>query len=706
MTRKLAKTGLSYLSGLMAASFLSITLSLTAGAALAAAGLCARLLHRRSDSRKDIKYPAALCALFCGAGMIVYSCYDILSVRPIQANDGLYFEGSGRVTMAEHYDKSSFYAVNVTLPNGSRGKVSFYLYDGSRLARGDSISFKGTLLLPDSSGFFDTESYLSSRGIFITVSDAEMTGCTVNEGSLSRRADNFRLAAVSRIRRIMAGKSGGELLTGMLFGHDFWKLPMRQQDILTNSGISHVASVSGLHMSIAAGIAAAVCTALGFPKAVKFLCVAAAGTGFAFCADFTMSVDRSLIMILLVYTAELAHRRSDPLTSLTAALLITTAGCPHVIRNISLLLSACGVFGAAVIAPAVTRLIEEHLSSSRDRLSEPYKADGLVSSFLTCVCAYCAVFPVSCLTFDRVSLISPIVNVILSPLFSAAVSLGIIGTLLSAGFLVPLGNIAIRAGGIICQLILGIAGLAGSAKGAVVPTGSGLMPMFTVICIGAGAAGLLLTSKKSYGLLSFSASVFICVCAMSVIRIIPDDSVYIAVITEGKGCAVVISDSSSVHVADFSDSRPCARAVKRYIESSGLHDPSEITVTSDKGAAAYSEFFYDTPLLIPDRSDGYVPGRDVIHGDGIELIPREGCTLMSIDGISAAVVTGKAPLPPDDYGLLVISCSGSGSYDNSDYYAVARTGFTGSVPAGADVVFCESAVYRIKNGVIERKETS
>lgn len=701
MTRRLAKTGISYLAGLAAASFLSLTLTLAAGAGIASAGLCARfILCSREMYRKACDI--AVCTFFFGIGLLVFGAYDIINLRPVQSNDEQLFEGSGRIVMAEHYENSSLYAVRFTLPNGSKGKAAFYLYNSDRLVKGDTVSVKGTLSVPDNSGFFDSGSYLSSQGIFITVENAEMTGCNINEHSLFRKADAFRLSAVSRIRRIMEGTGGGELLTGMLFGRSFWQLSEYDRDMLTNSGISHIASVSGLHMSIAAGIAAAIAGALRFPKLLKFLSVAAAVLVFALCADFSMSVTRSLIMILLVYSAQLVRRRSDPLTSLTAAMLIITAGCPFMIRNTSLLLSASGVLGAAVISPKVIVLIEELANSRRESITRPYKADSLTSLWITCICAYCAVFPVSCLTFDKVSAVSPVINAMLSPLFSGAVTLGIAGVLLT-GFLTPLGNISLRAGGLICQLILGVSRAAGSANIAVIPTGNGLMPLFVFLCLAAGAAGLLLTSRKSYGLLAFSAAVFICTGGLSLLRALPDDSIRIAVITEGKGCAVVISDSTSTHVADFSGNRSCARAVKSYIASKGLYAPSEIIAANGKGSAVYGEIFYGLPVLSPENGS-YVPGRDIIHGDGIEIIPGDSCTLINTSGISLAVVTGKGPLPPDDYGVLVISAYSGAAYDCAEYYAVARREYSGSLPAGADVTFCETAVYRVKNGAVTHEE--
>lgn len=701
MTRKLAKAGGAYLGGMMAASFLALTFSLALGAAAAAAGICALAFFRPLPGSR--KYTAAVCGLFCGMGLLTYGVYDLFTVRPAGECGGLYFEGSGVVCMAEHYQSSSLYAAEFTLPGGSKGKAAFYLYDGSRLVKGDSVTVSGTLCVPDSSGFFDSRSYFYSRGIFLTLQDTQLNDFTSAPNNIFRLADDLRLKTAARIRSITNSSSSGELLIGMLFGGGFCDLDEKSLDMLSRSGIRHISAVSGLHMSIAAGLAAAAAGALGLSKRAKFAAVILAAAVFALCADFTMSVTRSFVMILLVYSAGQVQRRSDPLTSLAAAMLIITGGCPYIIRNTSLLLSGSGVLGAAVIAPKALRQLE-NIVNARTKRTEPYRAGGFVSSAVTCICAYCAVFPLSCLTFDEVSVISPVVNLFLSPFFTAAVSMGVIGAVAgNVSFLAPFGNIAVRSGSFICGIILKAAEFAGNIRGAVIPAGSEILPLFIVITLLAGLAGFAFTSRKSYGMLIFSAAVFICSLSLSAVRAVPSGVAEIAVITEGNGCALVIYDDVSTRVMDFSGNSSCARAVKKFITRKGLAKPSQVIAYSEKAAGIYSKKFYDAHVICPDGEDGYVTDRDIITWGDARVVPKEGCFLIDLQEISIAVVNRKGGFEAGNYGLIVINSYAKADYENNACYVITKRKFSGSLPAGSDAVFCECAYYRVTSNGIERR---
>ncbi|MCM1579261.1 MAG: ComEC/Rec2 family competence protein, partial [Ruminococcus sp.] len=709
MTRKLAKAGGSYLAGMLAASFLSVILSLSLGAAAVTAGICLGAFFR--PKKGGGKYTAAVCSVCCGLGMLAFACYGLFAVRPLEKLDGCEFSGSGKICLARHYDNASLYAAEFDLPGGRKGKAAFYLYNEERLVKGDSVTVAGTLCMPDSSGFFDSKNWFSSQGIFLTLQDASLQDFRITDNNIFRTADSFRLKTAAHFRFLLNGSSRGELLIGMLFGQNFCRLGEKSRDMLSMAGISHIAAVSGLHMSIAAGIAAAAASALKLPKWAKFAAAGISAAVFGLCADLTMSVMRSLIMILLVHSAELFRRRSDPLTSLTAAFLVITAGCPYVIRNTSLLLSGSGVLGTAIAAPLLTAHWEE-LVNSRTKRHTPYKTGIVLSAAFTCICAYCAVFPVSCLTFDKVSPAAPLVNLLLSPFFTAAVTLAAVGAFFGMfPLLAPLGNGAVYAGSLMSGIILKGAETAGSQEAAVIPTGLEIMPLLVIVTILSGAAGFAFTSRKSFGLLTFSAAVFICSVCLAVMRAIPPKTAEIAVITEGNGCAVVVCGDKETHVIDCSGSSSCAAAVKKFIDRRGLKSPSEIVAYSEKSAMVYSEKFYDTLILSPYPEDSgrdiaeneYIKGKQSITGGIVEITPMEKAMLINIDGVSVISVNAGDGYIDGDYDIVIINSAAAAEYKAPANYIVTRRKFSGSLPAGSDTVFCECACYKVTEKGAERK---
>ncbi|MFR0870256.1 MAG: ComEC/Rec2 family competence protein [Oscillospiraceae bacterium] len=71
---------------------------------------------------------------------------------------------------------------------------------------------------------------------------------------------------------------------------------------------------------------------------------------------FSASVVRSGIMLMITQSAPLFCRRTDVLNSLCAALLLMTVLTPFAAADPALLMSALGVFGAAVAGPALNSI--------------------------------------------------------------------------------------------------------------------------------------------------------------------------------------------------------------------------------------------------------------------------------------------------------------------------------------------------------------
>ena len=257
----------------------------------------------------------------------------------------------------------------------------------------------------------------AEQGIF-TFSDGVVLSGEVTElhsrssdFSLLYHLGNLRSKAAERFDRI--GGDEAELCKGLVLGiKDGFSYELRR-DIL-QSGVSYMTAVSGAHITI---FIAVLCELFGkrrrrLTSIVSFAAVLLMMAMFGFSA----SVVRSGIMLMITQSAPLFCRRTDVLNSLCAALLM----------------SALGVFGAAVAGPALNSI--RRFGWERFAVAAKLKEAATVS-----LCAMVCVLPVSVSAFGGFSLAEIPASVALTPFFSAGLPLGVIYAVSGIpGLMIPL----------------------------------------------------------------------------------------------------------------------------------------------------------------------------------------------------------------------------------------------------------------------------
>lgn len=273
----------------------------------------------------------------------------------------------------------------------------------------------------------------AEQGIF-TFSDGVVLSGEVTElhsrssdFSLLYHLGNLRSKAAERFDRI--GGDEAELCKGLVLGiKDGFSYELRR-DIL-QSGVSYMTAVSGAHITI---FIAVLCELFGkrrrrLTSIVSFAAVLLMMAMFGFSA----SVVRSGIMLMITQSAPLFCRRTDVLNSLCAALLLMTVLTPFAAADPALLMSALGVFGAAVAGPALNSI--RRFGWERFAVAAKLKEAAAVS-----LCAMVCVLPVSASAFGGFSLAEIPASVALTPFFSAGLPLGVIYAVSGIpGLMIPL----------------------------------------------------------------------------------------------------------------------------------------------------------------------------------------------------------------------------------------------------------------------------
>lgn len=588
MVRKMAYVGFSYLLGLFFASFFFSGTVLIIGAISVLAAAILIVFRKKLKSCS-----VAVCLICFGIGCIFYSLYDICVYNKICGYSGNDGELKGVITEYKEYPGNrASYTVKGRINEIDTCKV--ICYGTSRSCEiGDEIFVKGKCSLPSVSYTFDGKAYYKNKGIYLIMNASEVPKIiSSNRLPIKRALYRYREYIYDRINDYLSVDEEA-VIRAMLFG-DKSGLEDSTKSLLYRAGIGHMMAVSGVHLSIICSLIWFVLCFLPINKYIRFALLLLFMSVFAILSGASESVMRAAIMLGLVYGAELFDRRADTANSLGIAVILLTLGCPFAVRDASFMLSAAGVAGIGIIVPAVIEAAENKK-----------KLDPVMKSVLASICITSAIFPVSFLFFDEISIVSPVTNLVMLPFCIVILICGMITALTGGvGFVaLPLLKIA----GLCSRIVLALAKLIGGFELSYIPLGYD----FTIWLIAAAFLTVLIFAviiKKgkyisSAAVISFSAVVMF----TFLYRFIPSDSVTVAVLNNGKGSSsVVVHDKKSASIIDLTKGGAASECVTKYLRRLGIGrvDMLVLSVDDNTSETVYMndlELFEVGTVLIPER---------------------------------------------------------------------------------------------------------
>lgn len=231
---------------------------------------------------------------------------------------------------------------------------------------------------------------------------------------------------------------------GMLLG-DVSDIDEEMLAAFRDTGITHLLSVSGLHVSLLA-----VSFSLLFRRNawVRFAAVAVFGAFYAAITAFSPPVVRSLLMLLVALLAFPLKRRLDVVSSIATAFILILLYNPYSLWNAGFQLSFVAVLSMALLAPVFQRPLAG-LGTS---------ASGLVAASVAVVIG---TLPTTCLFFEQAQFLSIVTNLFVIPISSVFLIPAFVGTVLSYVWF-PLGNAVCWIARLALDVILSVARYGGS----------------------------------------------------------------------------------------------------------------------------------------------------------------------------------------------------------------------------------------------------
>lgn len=204
------------------------------------------------------------------------------------------------------------------------------------------------------------------------------------------------------------------LLAGIVCGRTTELDETGAQEAFSKTGTTHLVAVSGGHLALVSMLLLALLERLGLRRAARFLLLGAAMASYVLFTGASASAVRSLAMVLCGLAAGFGGRRAHALSGLMIAVITAVALQPGVVFDVGFQLSAASVLFLLLFARRVSHRLRGLPLLSR--VGDPL-AMTLVAQWAT--------LPLTIPLFGSVSLVAPLANVLLGPLMSALLLVGL-----------------------------------------------------------------------------------------------------------------------------------------------------------------------------------------------------------------------------------------------------------------------------------------
>jgi competence protein ComEC len=394
---------------LAAGAIVGALVAATASALICLVAAGAALLLAAAVGRRRGRWPTGAALIALGAALLL--------VRAV-AGYALDAGGPGQAGTATTGTTHSAHVVSVGSTDGGEQRLVLELEPPEAaeriyawlprypaLSAFDRISFNGEL--EQASGDDSFAQYLARSGIEYTVrvSSFELLGST-----------DTPLAALEHTRRTMADllarvvpQPQAGLAAGLLVG-------LRDQvarDVTGDfrvAGLSHIVAISGAHLALIAGLAAALLARLGRRR--RSLILLALVWAYALLAGAGPSVVRAALMMSVVIAARESGRASRARGALALTALLMLLVEPAVVADVGFELSLAATAGILVWSKSFGQALRRRLP----RRTPAVLIDGLGMS----LAAQLATQPLVLLHFGQLSLVAPLANLLAAPLVAPA----------------------------------------------------------------------------------------------------------------------------------------------------------------------------------------------------------------------------------------------------------------------------------------------
>ena len=294
-----------------------------------------------------------------------------------------------------------------------KGRVLIFDSNNSDIDYGDKILIKGVAKIPEAYNGFDYRGYLAKDKISILFNFPEIE--IIEKGKVPF-IFSLKDKAREEIKNDMAFKEG-VVIEAMILGDDSRMSKDFKQD-LNASGLSHAIAISGSHMVLFSAMLFELLMFLGFWRKQAQISVIVFTFLYIILVGAPASAVRSGIMIGLLLLSQILGRQSSGWRSIVIAGFLIVLENPLVLKfDLGFQLSFLAVMGMMFVGPSINYYLNLFF---KDRL--PYLREIITMT----ISAQFFVIPILINSFNSISLISIISNIVIAPFLPLIMGLGIL----------------------------------------------------------------------------------------------------------------------------------------------------------------------------------------------------------------------------------------------------------------------------------------
>lgn len=295
-------------------------------------------------------------------------------------------------------------------------KIKGYIKHSENIRHGDILHIEGEILPFEpirNPGGWNEILYMKTRGI-----DYKFFGDLINRKTNRKTFINtiyeFRDKWADIYDKLLPSNEAAILKTMILGEKD--GLKQEQKIMYQQAGISHILSISGLHISIIALLLWWIFRTIRIPNSVSTYCILFLLWIYCFFTGLSISTVRAVLMVTVVLLGKVLRRNHDICTSIAVAAFIILIKQPLYLWDAGFQLSFIAVLGLIFLEPIFSKIF--WIPKKIRVVLAPTLGAGL------------ATLPIVAYHFNYISIIGFIINMFIVPLSSFVVWFGFIGGIL------------------------------------------------------------------------------------------------------------------------------------------------------------------------------------------------------------------------------------------------------------------------------------
>jgi competence protein ComEC len=305
---------------------------------------------------------------------------------------------------------------------------------------GDVLLVKGNMETPPQLGGFDYQNYLAHQELYSVMRYPEVEVLETGKGA---RPLAWIYSVRDRFSQTLARvlpEPQASLAQGIILGIRT-NIPASLEDDFVRSGTAHILAISGINLTIVAGILVSLgIWAFGRRRYIYIWVALSIIWLYTLLTGLHPSALRAAIMVSLFLTADLLGRQRSGIIALFLAAATMVGLNPQVLWDASFQMSFGAMAGLIFICPPLQSLGRKAVTATvGEEGTLPRVANVLTDSFSVSLGAVLAIWPLIAYYFGIISWVGPLATFLALPVLPAIIVTGVLAGIFGL-VLIPLGQ--------------------------------------------------------------------------------------------------------------------------------------------------------------------------------------------------------------------------------------------------------------------------